>query len=36
MLGLGVMLGNSIESWLLCSGGGLALVVLGFVVIRRR
>lgn len=36
MLGLGVMLGNGIESWLICSGGGLVLVGLGFVVIRKK
>lgn len=36
MLGLGVMLGHSIESWFICSGGGLALVILGFVLARKR
>ena len=36
MLGLGVMIGHSISSWFLCAGGGLALVVLGLLTIRRK
>lgn len=36
MLGLGLMLGHGIESWLACSVGGLVLVSLGFITIRKK
>ena len=36
MLGLGLMLGHSIESWLACSVGGLVLVCLGFFLMRKK
>ena len=36
MLGLGLMLGHSIESWLACSVGGLVLVCMGFFLMRKK
>ena len=33
---LGLMVGHSLESWLLCFCGGMALLVLGFCVMRRK
>ena len=36
MLGLGIMLGHSIDSWFLCAGGGLTLVALGIFTVRKR
>jgi len=33
---LGVMIGHSLESWLLCSFGGLVLLGFGICVLRRR
>lgn len=35
-LGLGMILGHCLESWLLCCCGGVGLVVLGAVTARRR
>lgn len=35
-LGVGLMLGHSLESWFLSIWGGLALCVFGLCVIRRR
>jgi len=34
--GLGLILGHCLESWLLCWGGGFALLVLGFCVMRKK
>ncbi len=34
--GLGVMVGSCIESWFLCSVGGLVLIFLGLMLMRRR
>lgn len=34
--GLGILLGHSLESWLLCSAGGLALLFLGLVWLKKR
>lgn len=34
--GLGLMLGYAIESWLLCSAGGLLLIFFGLLVTRQR
>lgn len=34
--GLGLMLGHCLESWFLCSFGGLVLIGIGFCVMRRR
>ena len=36
MLGLGLMLVYSIESWLACSAVGLVLVGLGFLTVRKK
>ena len=33
---LGVMVGHNLESWLLCSFGGLVLLGVGVCVLRRR
>ncbi len=33
---LGLMVGHSIESWLLCTCGGIALLCLGFFVLKQR
>lgn len=35
-LGVGLILGHCLESWLLCCAGGTALVVLGLCVMRGR
>lgn len=35
-LGLGLILGHCLESWLLCCCGGLGLLGLGLCVLRRR
>ena len=35
-LGFGLLLGRCLQSWFVCAAGGLALVVLGFCVMRRR
>lgn len=35
-LGLGLILGHCLESWLLCCFGGLVLIGLGFCVMRGR
>ena len=34
--GLGILVGYSLESWFLCSFGGLVLIGIGFCVMRRR
>ena len=34
--GLGLMVGHSLESWMLCTCGGIGLVCFGFFVSRRR
>lgn len=34
--GFGLMVGYALESWLLCSAGGLALVFLGLVIMKQR
>lgn len=34
--GLGLMVGYSLESWLLCSAGGLALMALGLFMAGKR
>lgn len=34
--GLGLMIGHCLESWFLCSFGGLVLIGLGFCVMHRR
>ena len=34
--GLGLIVGHCLESWLLCVAGGLALLVLGLCVMRKR
>jgi len=34
--GLGVMVGYCLESWFWCSFGGLGLIILGFVIMRRK
>ena len=34
--GLGLMIGHSLESWLLCCGSGICLVGFGFCVLRKR
>ena len=36
LFGLGVMVGHWLESWFLCSFGGLGLIALGFLILRRR
>lgn len=36
MLGLGLMLGHSIESWMACSVAGLVLVCLGVLTVRKK
>ncbi len=35
-LGLGLMIGHCMESWLLCSFGGFCLVILGLCVLRKK
>ncbi len=34
--GLGLMVGHSIESWLVCVCGGIGLIVLGCIVMKQR
>jgi hypothetical protein len=34
--GVGLMVGHSLESWLLCVCGGIALAVLGLCTLRRK
>ncbi|MBQ1170554.1 MAG: hypothetical protein IIX49_06960 [Oscillospiraceae bacterium] len=34
--GFGLLLGQCLESWLLCCGGGLGLLILGFCVMRKK
>jgi len=34
--GIGLMMGHYFQNWLLCAAGGLGLVALGFVVLKRR
>ena len=34
--GIGLLAGHCMESWLLCCGGGLLLVILGFFVMRKK
>lgn len=34
--GLGLMVGHSLESWFLCSIGGLLIIFLGICIMRRR
>lgn len=34
--GLGLMVGYALESWLLCSGGGLGLILFGLLLCRQR
>jgi len=34
--GLGIMIGHCLESWFFCSFGALALIILGFSVMKRR
>lgn len=33
--GLGMILGHCLESWLLCCGGGMGLMLLGLCIARR-
>jgi len=33
---LGLIVGHCMESWFVCCGGGVALIVLGFCVMRRK
>jgi len=35
-LGLGLILGHCLESWLLCCGGGAGVILLGFLVMQQR
>lgn len=34
--GLGMLVGHCLDSWLLCSGLGLGLLILGFCVMRKK
>lgn len=34
--GLGLIVGHCLESWLLSCGGGLALILLGLVIMQKR
>jgi len=34
--GFGLLAGHCLESWLLCCGGGIVLVGLGFCVMRKK
>lgn len=34
--GFGLMTGYALESWILCSGGGLALLFLGLLMLKGR
>lgn len=34
--GVGLMIGHGLESWLLCCGGGMVLLILGFGVMRKK
>ncbi len=34
--GLGLIVGHCLESWLLCCGGGIGIIFLGFVVLGQR
>lgn len=34
--GFGLIVGHSVESWLLCCCGGVGLLVLGFCVMRKK
>ena len=34
--GLGLIVGHCVESWLLCCGGGMGLVLLGLCLTRKR
>ena len=34
--GFGLLVGYALESWFLCSGGGLALLLLGLVLLKGR
>ena len=34
--GLGVLIGYFLQSWFLCSVGGIVLVVIGWIVARKR
>lgn len=36
MLGLGAMIGHSVESWLVCTVGGLVLVCMGLFTVRKK
>ncbi len=35
-LGVGLLLGHSLESWLVCCLGGIALICLGFCVMKQK
>ena len=34
--GFGLLVGYALESWFLCSGGGLAMLFLGLMLIKQR
>ena len=34
--GIGVIVGHCLESWLLCCGGGLILIILGLCIVKKR
>jgi hypothetical protein len=34
--GFGLLVGHCLESWLLCSCGGIGLLILGFCVLRKK
>lgn len=36
VFGIGVMIGHCLESWFLCSCVGIALIILGFCVMRQK
>ena len=36
LFGLGLVVGYCLENWLLCCGGGLILVILGFCTAQKR
>jgi len=35
LFALGLMVGYGLESWFWCCGGGFALIIFGFLVMRR-
>lgn len=36
VFGLGLITGHCLESWFLCCGGGIALIVLGLCIMRKK